>query len=609
MRLPTPKFFKDNRILLLTLLVTILVYSKLLTFGFISWDDPEMVFKNRDVKAFNFLGFFNTHYVGNYIPITMLMHAFTYFLFKDWAGGHHLLSLLFHFLNGYLVYRLTLLVFKNKNLAIIVIIIFLMHPLQIESVAWISEFKTVLSATFFLASILCFTKSLQNLQLKYYLLSVSLFCLASLSKPSVLMLPFVLFLFEWLMVGKVSLNSIVKQIPFLIISSVVAYITILTQTADQFINHAHEFNYFVRTGFAGLAYFNYLLLFLLPINLSVIYTYPTVSAGNLVIGYVTIILIILVCIYFFKTKKTNLLVAFLFFAINVMLMLQFMPFGEALFADRYMYLSIIGLAWLIAFTLEKYKLAITSILVVLLLVNAFFSYGRLPIWRNSLSVYEDILSKYPEQFVALNSAGVECMMLNEHEKSLAYFRKAVQFAPNNYKGYYNMGLLYIKTNQPEQAIESFNRTINLYEYYKAYAARASAYYMLNDLPKAINDANKALLLNNNNPKAHFILGNCYNDLNQLDQAILEYNLAIQLNGEESDYYFKRAIVLGKKQLFSDCLNDLIVCLELNPNNYEAHYWKGVSLVNLNKNPCEDFKIAAQNNFEPAVSAYNKYCRQ
>ncbi len=171
-----------------------------------------------------------------------------------------------------------------------------------------------------------------------------------------------------------------------------------------------------------------------------------------------------------------------------------------------------------------------------------------------------------------------------------------------------MGLLYLKNNQAQKAIESFNRTINLYEYYKAYTARASAYYMLNDLPKAMMDANKVLSLESNNGKAHFILGNCYNDLNQLDNAIAEYNLAIRSNAEESDYYFKRAIALGKKQQFDNCLNDLIVCLELNPNNYEAYYWKGVSLVNLNKNPCEDFKIAAQNNFEPAMNALNKYCR-
>jgi len=604
----TLKNIKENWLLYLVLLLGFLVYSKTLFYGYISWDDPEMVFKNQAVKTFDIKAFFTNHYVGNYIPITMLIHAMAWLLFQDWAGGHHLLSLSLHLINAFFVYKLSLLLFKNKQVSLFALVIFLFHPLQIESVVWISEIKTILSATFFLTSCLCFIQYLQTNHFKYYLFSFLLFCFAGLSKPSVLMLPFILFMIEWYSNNKILLNTFLKQIPFLLVSCIIGYITIQTQTADQFINHAHEFNFYTQIGFAGLAYFNYLVLFFLPLNLSVIYTFPAATIGNILIGYLSLLFLVLIGIYFLKTKRTNLSLALFFFIINLVLVLQFIPFGEALFADRYMYLAIIGLAWLIAFVFQRFKIDNITVLALLLILNIIFCFNRITIWQNALTVYEDVIKKYPEQFVALNSAGVECMRLNRHDESLNYFQKAVRSAPNNYKGYYNTGLLYLKNNQPQQAIESFNRTINLYEYYKAYTARASAYYMLNDLPKAMMDANKVLSLENNNGKAHFILGNCYNDLNQLDNAIAEYNLAIRSNAEESDYYFKRAIALGKKQQFNNCLNDLIVCLELNPNNFEAYYWKGVSLVNLKKNPCEDFKIAAQNNFEPAINALNKYCR-
>jgi tetratricopeptide (TPR) repeat protein len=166
----------------------------------------------------------------------------------------------------------------------------------------------------------------------------------------------------------------------------------------------------------------------------------------------------------------------------------------------------------------------------------------------------------------------------------------------------------LKNNQPEQAIKSFNQTLELYNYSKAYVGRANAYYMLGDFPKAIHDANFVLKTEENNPKAHFVLGNCYNDLNRLEDALNEYNICLKYNKDEAEFYFKRGIVYGKKQDFNACINEINICLQLNPNYFEAYYWRGVAKVNLKQNGCEDFKIAAQKNHQPAIDAFNKFCR-
>jgi tetratricopeptide (TPR) repeat protein len=313
-------------------------------------------------------------------------------------------------------------------------------------------------------------------------------------------------------------------------------------------------------------------------------------------------------IYFIKQKKYQWFSIVVFVMVNLVLVLQVLPFGEVLFADRYAYIPIIGLAWMLGFIFTKVKTQSLAICLIVIGVFSAFSFSRASAWKSAITLYEDILKKYPEQYVALNSAGVECMFLNEDEKALEYFNKAVRIAPRNYKGFYNRGLLYLKNNKPELALKSFNQTLALYQYGKAYTARASAYYALGDIPKALNDANYAIGMDKNNAKAHFVLGNCLSDLNKLDDAISEYNTCITLNKEESDFYFKRAITYGKKQNFNFCLSDLVVCLALNPNYYEAYYWKGVVKINLKQNPCEDFKIAAEHNYEPAVNAFNKYCR-
>jgi tetratricopeptide (TPR) repeat protein len=247
-------------------------------------------------------------------------------------------------------------------------------------------------------------------------------------------------------------------------------------------------------------------------------------------------------------------------------------------------------------------------LYVSLLVFPLLTFFRAGVWNTSVDLYTDVLKKFPDSFVALNSLGTELMFQNQDQKALEYLDKAVAAAPKNYKGFYNRGLLLLKSNKPEAAIQSFNQALQIYEYPKAYIGRAAAYYMLKDMPKAMNDANHVLQTDPNNAKARFVMGNCYNDLNKPDEAINEYNKSIASNPEDPDFYFKRAIAWGKKQNFKQCISDLTVCLDLNPVYFEAYFWRGVAKVNIRENPCEDFKIAARNNIPGAENAFNKYCR-
>jgi protein O-mannosyl-transferase len=599
--------FKDNLTLTIALAITLLVYSRFLFFGHISWDDPEMVFKNEAVKEFDLKTLFSGHYVGNYIPLTMLVHALAWFLFENNDWGHHLINILLHLVNGWLVFKLGGSLFKNKNIATLSAVLFLLHPIQIESVGWISELKNILSTTFSLLALIQYLKYLETKKNTHYLLCFLFFILGCLSKSSIVVLPLCLIFTDILKNKTVSFKYFINKIPFLVLSVVFGLVNIQTQTADQFINHAHEFPYYQRVGFAGFALVKYTLLFLFPINLSVIYPYPEAKLAVFAIGYFMLCAIIVLIFFLFRKKNYTWLFILLFILFNLALVLQFLPFGEVLYADRYLYIPVIGFAWILGFFISKIKVSIVYLSVILIMVYGILTLSRVNTWKSAIVLYEDIIKKYPNQFIALNSAGVESMFLNDDTKALEYLNKAVEVAPRNYKGFYNRGLLFLKNQKPELAIKSFNQALALYDYAKAYTARASAYYMLGDLPKAMNDANIALQKEKDNAKAHFVLGNCYNDLNKLDDALAEYNRCITLNRKEPDFYFKRAIVFGKKQQFENCLGDLTICLELDPTYYEAYYWNGVAKMNLKQNPCGDFKIAAQHNYEPAINAFNKYC--
>ncbi|MCC6371898.1 MAG: tetratricopeptide repeat protein [Bacteroidia bacterium] len=593
---------------MLALLATALLYGRFLWFGHISWDDPEMVFKNKAVREFNLSALFSNHYVGNYIPVTMFLHALNWALFgaNDW--GHHLINMLLHLLNGVLVYQLGRVLLKNNNVASIGALLFLLHPLQLESVGWISELKNILSTTFYLLSYLSYLRFSEIGKRNLYLQSLLLFVLAGLSKSSVVILPLLLIATDILLLNKKLSKSLINKLPYLLLALVFGVINIKTQTADLFINHSHEFAWYQRTGFAGYALLKYLLLFLFPFHLSVIYPYPALKAAPVVLGIFVWLLLFAVVYLLAKKQNKRWLFFMAFVLVNLILVLQFLPFGEVLYADRYAYLPVIGFAWMFGYLVEKLNLNFKWLGVCTLLVLGMIGFSRSRVWSSAITLYEDILKNYPNSFVALNSVGVEYMFRNEDRKSLDYFNRAVEAAPYNYKGFYNRGLLHIKNNKPELAIKNFNQALAIYQYPKAYVGRATAYYMLGDMAKAITDVNYVLEKEPNNVKAHFTLGNCYNEMNRLQDALKEYNKCIELNTDEAEYYFKRAIVYGKQQNFEASLNDLNLSIRLNPNLYEAYYWKGVAKVNLKQNGCEEFKLAAQHNFQPAITAFNNNCR-
>jgi tetratricopeptide (TPR) repeat protein len=602
------KVVQEHLVLVFALGLTFLIYSKLLFYGHISWDDPEMVFKNKAVKEFNVVAFFSQSFVGNYLPFTMLLHAKAWWIFGNYNGGHHVINLLLHLLNGILVFQITNHLFKNKALSDLTAVVFLLHPLQIESVAWISELKNVLSAFFYFASIRYYLLYLENAKIKLYLLAFVWFLAGCLSKSSVVILPLSLMGIDVLLKQNFRFSYLFNKIPFLLVSLVFGIINIKTQMADQFINYSHAFPYHERLGYAGYALIKYLILFVFPANLSVLYPYPSNKAFALVLGFVFLAILSFITFYNLKKRKYAIPALFFLCVSGLILVLQFVPFGEVLFADRYMYVPLVYFSMLILFVCREPVAKIKYLSYIIIGALAVVTFLRLEVWKSSVILYTDILKKTPDSFVALNSLGSELMMQNEDKKALAYLEKSVKVSPENYKGHYNKGLLLLKTNKPKEAIKSFNKAITLFDYHKAYIGRASAYFMLKDIPKAMEDANYVLKNEPNHAKALFVLGNCYNSLNQLDTAISFYHKCIAISTDDGDFYFRRAIAYGKKQDFVRCLEDLNQSIVLNPLNFEAFYWRGVAKVNLKQNPCTDLRIAARNNIEPAVQAYNKFCR-
>jgi tetratricopeptide (TPR) repeat protein len=595
------------------LLLCIGVFSFLLFFPHITWDDPEMVFANEDVRSFRVSAFFTNQYQGNYIPVTMLFHALAWKLFGAADWGHHLFSLVFHLLNGFLVYRLSRLIFRKDLVALCAPVIFLLHPVQVESIAWIAELKTPVCGFFFLSGLLRYAAFLKNKRYRDYFLALLLFILACLGKPSAIAFPFCLaglyFLTDDFFIRekrRIVFRHFLLISPFILIALTVGLLTLKTQQEAQFINFAHAFPFWQRIGMAGYAVCRYLFLVIFPFMLSVIYPYPVLSGARLLIGYVAVISLVSLAVFLFSRKKRGYLFCLSFVVLTLLPVLQLIPFGESLYADRYLYLPLVGVGLVVALRFAE-MLTLRGVFM-LGFILALLSCIRVQRWKTALTLYEDVLHKYPDYFVALNSAAVEYLRINEDSKAMDLLDRAVLKAPDNYKVWYNRGLVFLKMHKPQQAVSDFNRAVTLFDYRKAYTARASAWYMQGDYRRAREDAERALVKDPRDANAYFVKANCFNDQNVLDSALTNYNRCISLRPDEAEYYLKRSVVFGKRKQFRESLADLNQCIIIRPDHYEAYYWRAVSKMNLGMDGCRDLAVSARNNFGPAADAYNRYCR-
>ncbi|MES2762561.1 MAG: tetratricopeptide repeat protein [Bacteroidota bacterium] len=603
---------QSKRVIILAFLLSalmVIVYIKLFSANFISWDDGDVVLNNKDVHRFDLKAFFTSYYVGNYAPLSMMGFAVDWMIFHGNAAGHHAMSLLFHVINGFLVYYLCNLILKNKLKALICAVIFCFHPLQVETVAWVSAKNNLVYSLFFLLGLISYSKFILEQTKKHYLLALFFFVLSVLSKPSAICFPLVLILLDYLLKKDLNFRSLfLNKVPFLIIAFVLGIATIYTRTQDKFINQNHAYAVHERLGYAGYAILQYIYKFLIPVNLSVIYPYPQNKTLSLIVGYVIIVLFVFGCYKLYRSKYKMILYGLLFFMANLLLVLQFVPFGEVLTADRYMYLPIIGLSIITVSILPGKENHLKIATVLLVLVFGAITFIRVAVWKNSISLYTDIIKKYPHSFVALNSLGAEHMLNKNYDLSLRYLNAAINENTEYYKGYYNRGLLFAQTERMKDALKDFDKAIALKQYIKAYVARANVFYTIKDFPKAIKDAETVLKTDPNNPKANYVLANCYDDLNQLDKAMVYYNKTITISSETPLFYLRRAIVYGKMQQLQNCITDLDRCTALDPNYAEAYYWKGVVKVNMKQDPCSDLKMAVSLGFADAQQPLSNYCR-
>ncbi|MCX5707968.1 MAG: tetratricopeptide repeat protein [Candidatus Omnitrophica bacterium] len=550
------------------LVITIFSFLPVLKNNFVNWDDPQYTLENSAIRALtpaNLKKAFSCYYASNYQPLTMLSYSLDYHFFKLDPQAYHWTNLILHLLNCLLVFWLLYAFSNSVFIAFLTALFFGIHPLHVESVAWISERKDVLYALFFLGALVSYQYFLRNnYRFKFYCLTFVLFILACLSKSMAVTLPLVLLLFDHFSGRKLDKRVFREKAPFIVIAVIFGFVALFSQYTGGALRYDHMFSFLERMFIftSGLVF--YLLKLIFPLKLSCIYLIPNVSFAEFPKWFLVSPLLVagIAAIVYYSKKYTGKIVfGTLFFLFTLLPVSQLIPFGNALAADRYTYVPAIGLFFLVAELfcwlyarripyLSIWKVVFTVFLIAWVGVLGSLTWQRAQVWKNSLSLFNDVLRQYPQASFAYINRGGAYLELKDRDKAAADFRTAIKLDPNFAFAYVNLCDVDNLSGKYEEAVLNCKTALRLDPAkVKAYFNLGNAYVSLGQKPEAIEVYKKAISLDPDYVGAYQNLAAVYMSLKDYRQAFGLLKKALELNPDLAEAKHNLAIIAAQEKQF------------------------------------------------------------
>ena len=440
---------------------TIAVYWPVRNFDLVNFDDTKYVRDNPYVNS----GFTRqglvwafTDSISYWHPLTWLSHMLDCQLFGVNPGAHHLVNLFFHIANTLLLFTIFWKMTSACWRSVFVAAAFALHPLRAESVAWIVERKDVLSALFWMLTIVVYLRYLKKHSAASYLLALALFALALMAKPTVITLPFVLLLLDYWPLERFSTLSsapsrkifyslLIEKIPFFILSAVSVYVASTSTQRLAIAITTGGVPMTLRIANATISYIKYLYMLAWPVNLAVFYPYPISIPPWQIIGALLLLLFLLVCIL--RTVKTRpyFLVGGLWFFGTLLPSIGLVQAGLwPAVADRFTYLPSIGVflavAWASYDLLKNYRyksLVLAVAGTVILTVLAAASHLQVGYWRNSNALFERALKVNKDNYVAHSSLAYVLYEQGKRDEAIAHYYQALAIESRDPTSHVNLG--------------------------------------------------------------------------------------------------------------------------------------------------------------------------
>ncbi len=597
---------QDNLSRIKTLKILICLFLVLVTFAafwqvrnneFINLDDDLYVTDNPHVQEGltlrGILWAFTTMHAGHWHPITWLSHLFVYDLFGLNPGGHHMANLLFHVANTLLLFllfqRMTASPWRSGFMAAL----FALHPLHVESVAWVAERKDVLCAFFWMLTMWAYVSYVQKPKLHRCLLVFLCFILALMSKPMAVTLPFVLLLLDYWPLGRLQfdksknddhrrasiLRLISEKVPLFFITAIFCWLTLLAQWKGGAVATISKLPLEIRIENALVCYVMYISKMLWPKGLAVLYPHPVtlplweVAGAALLLGMVTVLVIRV------GRKRSYSIVGWLWYLGTLVPVIGFIQVGVQAMADRFTYLPLIGLFMMIAYgvpdvlTEWRYRrvlpIASASLVLLILMITTI---SQVKLWQNSVTLFNHTLKVTNNNSIIHNNLGVTLARQGKDQEAIVHYKKALEIQPNYADAHYNLGALLARQGKEQEAVAQFIETLRIKsDYTQAHNDLGLILTKQGKIPEALTHFTEAVRTNPNNGVAHLNLGIALLRQGRIPETIFHFNQALRINPKDARVHQNLGVALASQGKTEEAIAHLIQALQINPNNADAHY--------------------------------------
>lgn len=561
-------FQKNRDVFVAFLLLGFIIYLPVIGGEFLNWDDEAYITKNDLFKSLTFstlIDVFSTFVMGNYHPLTMLTYTIEFYLFNDFSIPFHINNILLHITNSYLVFLFINLLFNKRAIAIIGGTVFLIHPLHVESVAWIAERKDVLYSFFLLLGIIQYHKYIIEKKEKFYVYSILLMIFSCLSKGQAVVFSAFVVLLDMHYKTKMSAKYLIKLSPFIFISIIFGVVAVIAQKNADAVNIGveHHYSYLQRFVLVAFGFCNYFFKSLIPYNLSAVYPYPFSFKESIPTYYYFYLLFCLFFavywVYTYISNHKNQFLGLSIFIISLFPVLQIFPVGEAIMADRYMYIPLLGIIIFIIslFNSVNFNRFITYTLFFAFIgYYSFISFNRSSVWSTKKVFWETQIKQQPDYGKGYNNLGAYYYEEKDTLKAIDYFVKAIEKEyhlaiislavvekdrgnynksielyksvmnkyPDNIGLWKGLTLNYISIKNYKNALTCINKGISVnpsYDWF--YIKKGDVYFLNKDFESAVNEYNKAVSIRNQDPIFYYNRGKAKIEINDVDGAIADIN--------------------------------------------------------------------------------------
>jgi protein O-mannosyl-transferase len=597
---------QDLWIGILLLIAVLAVYSPVRHFDFVNYDDPDYVTDNSHVRegltASGIVWAFSSSYAANWIPLVWISHMADVSLFGLDAGQHHLTSALLHAFSTLLLFAALRRMTGARWRSAFVALVFALHPLHVQSVAWVAERKDTLSAAFWMLALWSYARYAERPDARRYVLVMAAYCAALLAKPMAVTFPFVLVLLDLWPLRRFSSikQSLRDKVPMLALSAVVSVVTFLVQRGGGAVISVESVPLGLRIANAFVSYLAYLAQTVWPAKLAVFYPYPAEIPAWQAIGAAVIVAAVSVLVW--RARRYPYLATGWFWYLGTLLpVIGFLQVGEQARADRYTYLPLIGIAILIAWgaadlTRAWPRAAVAGLAAAAVIACAIVTRGELQHWRNTETLMTHALDVTTGNYVAHDNLGESLRRQRRTSEAIVHFREAVRIRPTSVEGHNNLGDALIAQGSVEEGAAELRQALQLNPGFpESHVNLGTALNKQGRSAEAIAEYRKAVELRPDSAVALTGLGAALVSAGQADAGIGYLREAIRLRPEFADAHYGLGIALAGLQRISEAAAEFAEAARIDPGDAEAHYNLGTAMGAQGRMPeaIEQFQIALQ----------------